>query len=54
MNDGMPKCSHGHVAREIQRPDLGPGWVQPIADGCTLCALDPSSARLPYKVGDKP
>lgn len=54
MNDGSPRCSHGALAVLIARPDLGEGWVQPIAEDCGFCQRDPSSAKIPYKPGPAP
>lgn len=51
MNDGMNRCAHGHSTREVPRLDLGPGWVQPIAEGCFLCLEFPDRQRLPYLTG---
>jgi hypothetical protein len=52
MNDGSPRCSHGALAAFVPRPDLGEGWVQPIAGGCKLCQANPQSVRLPFKLGE--
>jgi hypothetical protein len=52
VNDGSPRCGHGSKAVVRKRPDLGPGWVQEIAEDCRLCQADPGSVRIPYQPGN--
>lgn len=50
MNDGMLRCAHGKLAKEMPRPDVGEGYVSLEAPECGLCA-EGDFESMPYKRG---